>query len=230
MNGHTFHYAPPQGLAAPIHADDDLLAFDKPEGLLTVPGRDPERADSLESRVKAAWPGALLVHRLDMATSGVIVFARNRRAQRHLGLQFERRIARKTYLARVDGAPDRDAGVVDLPIASDWDRRPLQKICRETGRPSRTRWRVLLRDDGASLLALRPYTGRSHQLRLHLAEIGLPILGDPFYAPERAQAAAPRLMLHAARLSLRHPAGGGWIALNAPCPPAFLQGASAARD
>ncbi|WP_093255938.1 RluA family pseudouridine synthase [Rubrimonas cliftonensis] len=221
MHLQTFVYSPPPGLPEPLHADADLLAFDKPAGLLTVPGRDPERADCLETRVKAAWPGALLVHRLDMATSGVIVFARNRRAQRHLGLQFERRIARKTYLARVLGAPAADSGVVDLPIAADWERRPLQKICGETGRPSRTRWRVVERRADASLMALRPFTGRSHQLRVHLAEIGLPILGDEFYAPAEALAGVPRLMLHAARLALRRPADGSWIILRAPRPTSF---------
>jgi tRNA pseudouridine32 synthase/23S rRNA pseudouridine746 synthase len=142
----------------------------------------------------------------------------NRRAQRLINGQFERRIVRKTYIARVAGAPDADEGEIDLPLIADWPNRPLQKVCFETGKPSRTRWRVLEREQGAARLELHPETGRSHQIRVHLKEIGHPILGDPFYAPEAIFAAAPRLQLHAERLDLRHPSDGRWVAYRAPCP------------
>jgi len=212
------HYAPLEGPLVVIHRDDDLLLVDKPSGLLSVPGKPEAHRDCLEARVRATYPDALLIHRLDMETSGVMVFALNRRAQRIINRQFEKRIVRKSYIARVVGQVTGDGGVIDLPLIADWPNRPLQKVCHETGRPARTNWRVVAREAGATRLELAPETGRSHQLRVHLKELGHPILGDPFYAPEAALAAAPRLQLHAVSLDLRHPSDGRWVGWQALCP------------
>lgn len=211
-------YTPPEGPLSVLHRDEELLIVDKPSGLLSVPGKPLEHRDCLEARVKATFPEALLIHRLDLETSGVMVFALNPRAQRLINGQFERRIVRKTYIARVAGLVSGDAGEIDLPLIADWPNRPLQKVCQETGKPARTAWRVLEREAEATRLELKPETGRSHQLRVHLKEIGHPILGDPFYAPEEVFNAAPRLQLHAERLDLRHPSDGVWVSYGAPCP------------
>ncbi|MGB0497429.1 MAG: RluA family pseudouridine synthase [Rubricella sp.] len=200
-------YDPPDGPLRVVHRDDALIVVDKPAGLLTVPGRDPVLADCLEARVKAAFPEALLVHRLDMDTSGLVVFAASPAAQRHLGLQFERRRIRKTYHALVDGIVAADTGRIDLPLIADWPNRPLQKVCHETGRAAVTDWRVIGRGREKTLLELRPVTGRSHQLRVHCRETGHPIVGDRFYGGSVAE----RLMLIAHRLELRHPEGGRLI-------------------
>jgi len=189
-----------------IHEDAHLLVLDKPAGLLCVPGRGPDKQDCLSARVQRRWPDALVVHRLDMATSGLVLMARGIEMQRALSRAFETRQVDKRYEAVVDGLlpAGGDWQRIDAPIAPDWPRRPLQKIAPE-GRPSLTRWRMLHRlpERGASHLLLEPLTGRSHQLRLHLASIGHPILGDALYGREDS---APRLMLHATRLALRHPA------------------------
>lgn len=208
---------PPLPAAPPVilHQDAHILIADKPAGLLSVPGKAPEHADCLEARVKAAFPGALLVHRLDMDTSGLMVFAMNATAQRHLGLQFERRHVAKTYTAVVEGEVEGEAGEIDLPLIADWPRRPLQKVCFETGKPAQTGWRVVARLAGQTRLDLFPKTGRSHQLRVHLASIGHPILGDRFYGNA---ALAPRMLLHAARLEFHHPEGGARVAFTSPCP------------
>lgn len=201
-----------------LHADDSLLVAEKPAGLLSVAGRGPEGEDCLHARLRDRWPDALVVHRLDMATSGLMVFARGGVAQRTLSIAFARRAIEKRYLAvvagepRLQGADDEGWSTIDLPLAADWPARPRQKVDRVNGRPSLTRWRSLGRApgrwDGATLLELRPLTGRSHQLRVHLAAIGHPILGDALYAPEPVARAAPRLLLHAERLALAHPADG----------------------
>lgn len=211
-------YDPPRGPLRVVHADDALLLVDKPSGLLSVPGKAEGLADCLEYRVRAEYPEALLLHRLDMDTSGLMVFARSRLAQRHVAWQFERRQLEKTYVARVLGIPDAAEGRIDLPLICDWPRRPLQKVCHETGKPSVTAWRVTDTQDGNARLELAPLTGRSHQIRVHLKEIGHPILGDRFYAPPEALEAAPRLMLHAETLTLRHPDGGAWVTYRAPAP------------
>ncbi len=211
-------YHPPSGPLEVLYRDDDLLLVNKPSGLLSVPGKPEDRRDCLETRISAEYPEALLIHRLDLETSGVMVFALNRIAQKHINQQFERRVVRKTYLARVAGSPCEDAGEIDMPLIADWPRRPMQKVCFETGKPARTRWRVLAREPGTSRLELTPETGRSHQLRVHLKEIGLPILGDPFYADDDAYNAVDRLQLHAETLNLRHPSGGAWLSVTASCP------------
>ncbi len=198
-----------------LHADGALLIFDKPSGLLSVSAKPPGPADCMEARAREAFPEALLVHRLDRDTSGVMVFARSRLAQRHLNWQFERRQVAKTYLARVSGAVAGEAGRIDMPLTCDWPNRPLQMVCRERGKAAQTDWRLLAREAAATRLELRPLTGRSHQLRLHLAAIGHPVLGDPFYGDA---AAATRLQLHAARIGFRHPEGGAWVEFAAEVP------------
>lgn len=201
-----------------IHADAALLIVDKPSGLLSVPAKPPGPADCLEARLRADFPETLLIHRLDGDTSGVMVFARSRLAQRHLNWQFERRQVAKTYVARVAGHPPEDAGRIDLPLICDWPNRPKQMVCHSRGKPSVTDWRVLARETEATRLELRPLTGRSHQLRVHLLSLGHPILGDRFYAPPEALAAADRLQLHAHRLGFRHPIGGAPVSFEVPVP------------
>jgi len=214
-------YRPPDVPLTILHEDHCLLVVDKPAGLLSVPGKGPELADCLLARVQAAFPQALLVHRLDRDTSGVMVFALSPHAQRHLGLQFERRHAKKTYLARVAGHVAEASGEIDLPLVVDWPNRPRQKICHETGRAAQTGWKVLRRaGQGAGAetrMRLTPVTGRSHQLRVHMLALGHPILGDSLYA-EGAAAEHPRLMLHAETLRLRHPDGGEGMGFRAACP------------
>ncbi len=210
-------YAPPDVPLAVIHADHEILLVDKPAGLLSVPGKGAHLADCLLTRVQAAYPQALLVHRLDRDTSGIMVFALTPQAQRHLGLQFERRHVKKAYVARVWGRMEPKTGTVDLPLIVDWPNRPLQKVDFETGRPAQTDWRVMRYEDRATRVRLFPKTGRSHQLRIHMREIGHPILGDPFYAEGQARD-APRLMLHAESLKLRHPDGGIGMTFRAPVP------------
>lgn len=204
MSGQTYRPPADTGLTI-IHQDADLLVLNKPSGLLSVPGKGADLADCLEARVHAVHPDALVVHRLDRDTSGVFVMAMNASAQRHLGLQFERRHLSKTYRAIVAGRISADDGEIDLPLIADWPNRPLQKVCHDTGKPALTRWRVISRTDTQSRVDLAPHTGRSHQLRVHLKEIGHPILGDPLYGDA---ATAPRLMLHAHTLTLHHPTGG----------------------
>jgi len=212
-----FIYAPPQVPLAILHADDDIVVVDKPAGLLSVPGRGSERADCLIARLRVAFPSVLLVHRLDLDTSGVIVFALTRQAQAHLGRQFEDRRTRKRYVALVSGHPEEKMGLIDLPLIVDWPNRPRQKVCHETGRPAQTDWRVLRHEGENARVRLTPITGRSHQLRVHMQALGHPILGDTLYA-SGAAAAWPRLMLHAEELRLTHPANGRKMTLRAPVP------------
>ena len=181
--------------------DDEVIAVVKPAGLLSVPGKPPDMDDCVEKRAQAAFGRAFICHRLDMATSGLILLARTKAAQRSLSMQFEARKISKTYHALVQGEVAGDAGDIDLPLITDWPNRPLQKVCHETGKPSRTLWRAEERRAGATLLRLTPVTGRSHQLRVHLMAIGHPIIGDPFYGGGEAE--APRLMLHASRIGWR---------------------------
>lgn len=212
-----FVYSPPNTPLELIHEDHELLVVNKPAGLLSVPGKGDHLKDCLITRLQAAFPEALLVHRLDMDTSGVIVFARTPAAQRHLGLQFEKRMMKKSYLALVWGQVDGKEGVIDLPLIVDWPNRPLQKVCHETGRAAVTEWKVLRHDETSTRVRLFPQTGRSHQLRVHMRELGHPILGDPFYATGPARD-FPRLMLHAETLRLRHPDGGRGMTFRAKNP------------
>jgi tRNA pseudouridine32 synthase/23S rRNA pseudouridine746 synthase len=211
-------YHPPDGPLEVLHQDADLIFVDKPSGLLSVPGKPAAHWDCVQHRVAQAFPQALLIHRLDLETSGVMVFALNPRAQKIINGQFEKRIVRKTYIARVAGQVTGDTGEIDLPLIADWPRRPMQKVCHETGKPSLTRWSVLRREEQTTLLELRPETGRSHQLRVHLNEMGHPIIGDPFYAPDKVYRAASRLHLHAQSLEVRRPDGGHWLRVVSECP------------
>ncbi|UTM56957.1 bifunctional tRNA pseudouridine(32) synthase/23S rRNA pseudouridine(746) synthase RluA [Photobacterium sp. CCB-ST2H9] len=200
-----------------LYIDRDIIAVNKPSGLLSNPGRDPAHADSVFSRVLADHPKSQIVHRLDMATSGLIVLALNKDAERHLKAQFRERQTEKVYYARVWGTPEPQSGTVDLPLICDWPNRPKQKVCFDDGKPSVTHYEVLESDGQTSLVRLRPITGRSHQLRVHMQALGHPILGDEFYAHEAAEALAPRLQLHAAELSFFHPYTGEPQHQFAPC-------------
>lgn len=193
-----------------LYQDNDILVLDKPSGLLSVPGKNVEHKDSLELRVKRAYPTATVVHRLDMATSGIMLFALNKVAHKHIGQQFEKRLTKKCYLARVFGNPKNDSGSVDLPLICDWPNRPKQKIDHETGKTALTHWQVLERHNDHTLMKLTPVTGRSHQLRVHMLSLGHPILGDRLYAHCEALAMATRLQLHATRLEIGHPTSKEW--------------------
>ncbi len=210
-------YNPPQDPLVILHEDAEVLLVDKPSGLLSVPGKGEHLADCLIARVQAVFPEALLVHRLDRDTSGVMIFAMTPHAQRHLGLQFEKRMTRKTYVARVWGVPEGKSGTVDLPLIVDWPNRPLQKVCHETGKPAQTDWKVIRTDGETSRIRLFPKTGRSHQLRVHMLALGHPILGDPFYATGPARD-FPRLMLHSEELRFNHPQGGTSTKVRAKAP------------
>ncbi|WP_299786167.1 RluA family pseudouridine synthase [uncultured Marivita sp.] len=210
-------YCPPDTPLDILHEDHEILVVNKPAGLLSVPGKGPDLADCLMARLEAAYPQVLLVHRLDRDTSGVMVFGLTPHAQRHLGLQFEKRQTKKTYLARVAGRLEPKTGTVDLPLIVDWPNRPLQKVDHETGKPAVTDWRVMKASDTESRVQLYPQTGRSHQLRVHMLALGHPILGDPLYAPETA-AQYPRMMLHAQELRLRHPDGGEGVKFRVKAP------------
>jgi tRNA pseudouridine32 synthase / 23S rRNA pseudouridine746 synthase len=203
-----------------VYVDEQLLVLDKPAGLLAVPGRGADKQDCLSARAQRLWPDALVVHRLDMATSGLFLMGRGIHVQRVLSRAFAERRVAKRYEAVVDGrmgAPGAE-GVIELPLGADWPNRPLQKVDFEHGRPSVTRWRVLACADDSTRLELEPVTGRSHQLRVHLLAAGHPMLGDPLYAPAPARERAPRLLLHACALRLAHPATGEELAFHSPAP------------
>ncbi|RGP38131.1 pseudouridine synthase [Pseudotabrizicola alkalilacus] len=212
-----FGYDPPDVPLAILHEDAHILVVDKPAGLLSVPGKLEGRQDCLITRLQAARWDALLVHRLDCDTSGVMIFARTKQAQGFLGQEFEQRRARKTYIARVWGEMAEDRGHVDLPLGSDWPRRPRQMVDHENGRPARTDWEVIGRHDSETRVRLHPLTGRSHQLRVHMLALGHVIIGDQIYATGPARD-APRLMLHSETLSLHHPATGELVTFRAPLP------------
>lgn len=200
--------------------DPHWVAVNKPSGLLSVPGRGAANADCVSARVQAVYPDAQIVHRLDMGTSGVLVLGRGAQAQRALSRSFELRQTDKTYEAVVSGCVAEEAGEIDLPLICDWPNRPRQKVDFAVGKPSLTRWEVLARDplQNTTRLRLRPVTGRSHQLRVHLLALGHPILGDDLYAPPAVVAQAPRLLLHATTLSLPHPHTGEQQTLHASVP------------
>jgi tRNA pseudouridine32 synthase / 23S rRNA pseudouridine746 synthase len=212
----AFTYAPPDVPLDILHQDAAVIVANKPAGLLSVPGKNAGREDCLTARLQAQFWDALLVHRLDCDTSGVIIYARTKAAQGFLGQEFEKRRAQKTYIARVWGVPAAREGLIDLPIGPDWADRPRQMIDAVQGRPAQTAWRVLSDDGRTARLELRPKTGRSHQLRVHMLALGHPILGDPIYASGPARDFG-RLMLHAQDLALNHPLGG-WVQYSAPAP------------
>ncbi len=189
-----------------VYQDDDLLIVNKPSGLLTVPGKDPKHADCLIARVNRVFPNAKIVHRLDMATSGIICLAMHKEAHRNLSIQFQDRKTAKRYVARVFGKLEQQTGSVYLPLICDWPNRPKQMVDHDKGKPSLTHFKVLEHEAQATRVELTPITGRSHQLRVHMLSLGHPILGDRLYAHSEALALAPRLQLHAEMLSLTHPA------------------------
>jgi tRNA pseudouridine32 synthase/23S rRNA pseudouridine746 synthase len=201
-----------------IYLDEDLLVLDKPAGLLSVPGRGPDKQDCLSARVQARWPGALTVHRLDMATSGLLLMARNPHSQRQLSLAFETRQIHKHYVAVVHGQLQGGTqGLIDLPLAVDWPNRPLQKVDSLRGKPSQTRWQILEQAQDKTRLLLQPLSGRTHQLRVHLQAIGHPIVGDALYGAD-AGPQAPRLLLHASALMFTHPLSGQSLHIESPPP------------
>ncbi len=195
-----------------LHADAAVLVLDKPAGMLSVPGRGEDKQDCLSARVQLAYPDARIVHRLDMATSGLMLMARGARAQGQLSQAFAARRVHKRYQALVHGQPDAQPGPwreIDLPIAVDWPNRPRRIICAQTGKPSLTRWRVIgPAGDDWTRLELEPVTGRSHQLRVHLLAIGHPIVGDALYTLAGSPRTASRLMLHATQIGFEHPDSG----------------------
>ena len=188
--------------------DADCLVADKPAGLLSVPGRGADRLDCLKSRLEAMHGTLQIVHRLDMDTSGLMVFARTKEAASALSSAFENRRVHKRYSALVEGVPDSRSGEIALPIGRDWEARPRRKIDMADGRPALTRWRLAGQTGSGALMDLEPVTGRTHQLRLHLSAIGHPVLGDRLYG--RAETAS-RLCLHACQLGFPHPQSGDWI-------------------
>ena len=215
-----WRYSPPEGPLVVIYDDRDLVAVDKPSGLLSIPGRGDALADSALQRVILRWPTAQAVHRLDLDTSGLLVFATRGKAARSLMAQLRERTVKKRYIAWVDGELRDEQGLIDLPLSREAGR-PRSFIDPVAGRPSRTRFAVAARAPGRTLLELSPETGRSHQLRVHLMSLGHVILGDRFYGDARVAAAAPRLMLHAEGLGLSHPFSGAPLQLEAPPPAEF---------
>ncbi|MDD5247571.1 MAG: pseudouridine synthase [Rhodocyclaceae bacterium] len=216
-------YCPPahRGLAL-LYLSEQLIVVDKPSGLLSVPGRGAGKEDCLSRRVQAEFPDAMIVHRLDMGTSGIVVMGRGAKAQRELSILFQERRVHKRYQAFVEGRwTAAAAGEIALPISGDWPNRPKQKVDHATGRPSLTRYRVLDIDAAraVSRIELEPITGRSHQLRVHMEAMGHPILGDDFYGAPTSCAKAERLMLHACRIELGDPQTGA--PLRVDCPPPF---------
>ncbi len=207
-----------------LFEDEDLLVLNKPSGLLSVPGRGPDKQDCLSARVQRHYPDALVVHRLDRDTSGLLVMARGISAQRALNQSFATRAVHKRYQALVEGCDQVDSvdaawRIIDLPIGLDWPNRPLHIVDAINGKPSVSHWRVLQSDieQNISRLELEPFTGRTHQLRVHLRAIGHPILGDSLYASAEGQARADRLLLHACELSVPHPVSGAVMSfVNAP--------------
>lgn len=215
----NFVYAPPQTDLDVVHKDDWILVLSKPAKLLTVAGRKKEHADCLEARVKRQFPEARIVHRLDMETSGLIIMALDSRTHKNLSLQFEQRRTQKEYVARIWGTPKEDQGIVDLPLRCDWPNRPLQMVDLTHGKQSKTKWQIVEREnEDTTRVLLKPITGRTHQLRVHMKEIGHPILGDDFYAHEKAFKASERLNLHAHKLMIFHPENDKAIWFESACP------------
>lgn len=214
-----FVYSPPtEPYLDIIYQDQQLVVFNKPSGLLTVPGKAIEHKDSLEYRARLVWPQIRLVHRLDMATSGIVIMALTADSQRQLNWQFQFRETKKHYIANVWGHLATNNGSIDLPLICDWPNRPKQKVCYEHGKASLTHYRVLNQDTDSSRVLLTPVTGRSHQLRVHMQWLGHPILGDKFYAHSQGFTAANRLQLHAESLTIMHPESKKEMQFSSHCP------------
>ncbi|ABM02421.1 ribosomal large subunit pseudouridine synthase A [Psychromonas ingrahamii 37] len=215
------YYPPTTPYLDILYQDDDIVVLNKPYGLLSVPGRAKKNRDSLALRILRVWPNASVVHRLDMATSGLLILTMRKSAQSHIGRQFQQKIIDKTYYARVEGIIKEDNGVIDLPIRCDWENRPRQIVDFAEGKSSQTEWSVVKREKLTTLVCLKPLTGRTHQLRVHLQAIGHAIVGDEFYSTEFGKKLSPqRLALHAASITLTHPSTQQRITFN--CPPPFM--------
>jgi len=210
-------YNPPNDPIEVVYEDAHVVAVNKPTGLLSVPGKGEHLSDCMLSRVMVAFPEALLVHRLDRDTSGVMVFALTPHAQRSMSMQFEARRTKKAYVACVAGEVQESEGEIDLPLIVDWPNRPKQMVCHDMGKPAVTKFKRVSVTDDQSRLRLFPKTGRSHQLRIHCLAIGHPILGDPLYSPETVTD-FPRLLLHSEELRINHPESGKGLRFRTKCP------------
>ena len=201
-----FVYQPPMSpYLEVIYQDNDLVVLNKPSGLLTVPGRLPEHQDCLQHRVQSVLPTATIVHRLDMATSGIVLMALNKPAHVEISRQFEKREISKRYIARVYGELSEQQGEVNLPLICDWPNRPKQKVDHDNGKKATTQYQVIQQEKETCLVELTPITGRSHQLRVHMLALGHPIIGDKLYAHQQALALSSRLQLHAEAINFQHP-------------------------
>ena len=202
-------------MLAPLFIDDVLLVINKPSGLLSVPGKGEDKKDCMLLRIQEEFPNALLVHRLDMDTSGIMVFARSLEAQSNLSMQFEERLIKKRYVALLEGKLGMDQGEVQLPIRKDMTQSlpPRHIVDHQQGKSAHTKWSVIEFENNRTRVYLYPLTGRSHQLRVHMCEIGHPIVGDPIYGEEDE-----RLMLHAEHIVFKHPIDGRVIELETPAP------------
>ncbi len=201
-----------------LYSDDSIVVVSKPAGLLSVPGRGEDKQDCLWRRVQQRFPTARIVHRLDQATSGLLILALNADSHRNLSIQFQQRVPTKRYQAIIAGIPEASSGRVELPLRCDWENRPLQIVDPIDGKPATTDWLCIETYADRCRVLLHPITGRSHQLRVHMQALGHPIIGDHFYAPEPFRSASDRLQLHAEQLGLKHPIGGEWLEFEAPCP------------
>ncbi len=200
-------YKPPPHIKLEIlYKDDDLIALNKPSGLLSVPGRGESKQDCLISRLQLEFPQALVIHRLDMPTSGILLFALNKEMQKRMGMLFEKKNIYKEYIAKVHGILGEKKGIINQPLITDWINRPRQKIDYKTGKPSQTKYTLLSTDNkNNSLVMLQPITGRSHQLRVHMSSLGHAILGDELYGTSQTRNASQRLLLHAQKIEFIHP-------------------------
>lgn len=201
-----------------VYQDDDIVLLNKPSGILSVPGKAKEHFDSLQTRVQTVFPTATVVHRLDMATSGLMLMALNKPAHRHISKQFELRETAKTYQAIVFGVIADEGGEINLPLICDWPNRPKQMVDHQRGKKALTKWQVIERYNQSTRVELKPVTGRSHQLRVHMLSLDHPIIGDRLYAHEKALKMASRLNLHAATLSFRHPLTEQMMEFKTPIP------------
>ena len=198
-----------------IFNDDAIIIVNKPSGLLSVPGKAEDNKDCVAHRALEYFPDALVVHRLDMSTSGLLVLARGLVPLRRISRQFEDRKVSKKYIALLHGELEHDEGIIDAPLIADWENRPRQKVDYEVGKPSLTKYRVLSRENNVSRVEFTPVTGRSHQLRVHSIHIGHPICGDKFYIGEDG---FDRLKLHATYIHFAHPMTGEKIFFESPAP------------
>ncbi|MFC3122395.1 RluA family pseudouridine synthase [Agaribacter flavus] len=206
-----------------IYRDDHIAVMNKPSGLLSVPGKAAEHRDSLQLRLMRVLPNTSIVHRLDMATSGIIVTAQNKAAHRNISKQFEHRKVNKVYYALIKGKPKNLAGTIELPLICDWPNRPKQMVDFERGKPAKTHYEVVEQSKTYSLVKLVPVTGRSHQLRVHMLSIGHAILGDRLYACPEGKAMAQRLCLHASFIQFRHPVSDNLLTFENPPDFSFVQ-------